>query len=1061
MTSAREVSRRGTRFTLSPNLQADLRHESIYRSSGLQQTSAITDTFVLHRAGFEGPIGNIDPMGYTTVDRTEQLKAFFHVADGTELNGGTHGNLLPISGTKSMWCGQAPTTTIPYCGYAALPGYGNNWDQSLISSALVGDSVSISYKVFFDTEAGYDGTVAEYTFDGGFTWTRMAVTDTFGLRAGVYEGELPQLDAANSPWPSASSASSFSTQSYITESFSFGSPGASNVRIRFRFVSDTRWSDEDGLLPTDGAIMLDDISIETWVAGVPSVSLLEDFELAVPGSNFAGVWTGVPGSSFGDFATLYPGIAVLQEDPCMFELSYLWGFFDDPAVTSYDCHIPNPRPDVGAMPFAREADRFLSGGYFGGGNLYMDNEIWSPAFPNTGQGDEYRLSFRVYRDLPLDNLQFYTWHVRSWVGGCPSAWRDDNLLFYGPDRDWLPASFSIGSHIPLGADSIQIAIGAVDMCDAWCNVYGSGACHSHAPLVDYVVVERINKLGPQFTVRHPDLFQDNFAQDGTLTGTARADAALDILPSAAPGIVPGDSVAVTISPLVTDPNTGYGPAAYAYVAVWPLGQVGKTPADIEAPETGPGGGKRWPLVGTRTMDGVTWVCLRMDSAWTTPGEPVADRYCIDLNDAVFTPGDTVCYFFSADVDATPNNGNEIYWHRSIAGQGVGRITNSFAEAAASPCEFTILPAGGYNRGGDILYVDDTDDRGGPVELSFDSVFDMLDILHLIDRYDVLGPSSAVGNSLASRVTQNINQIINVYRIIIWNTGDLPSATIGDGTGNPEKSDDFALLYQFLNTSDKGPGLYISGDNVAAEWVTASGAGAINLKSTYMNFNLLRDDHTEHGEGVSPLLTATGPSFIHGGIPEEFVAHGGCPVISAFDVLQPTGTAITEFPYPASGDGAVISQTTTNSANTSATVILSGLSFHSVADAEAGFPIARAEHLRSILIKLGSVAPQPSGVDPDDGLRYANVLEPNYPNPFNPVTTIRYSIRERAHVSLKVYNAAGQLVATLVDEVQSPGEIKPVTWDGMNNSGHSVSSGVYFYKLATKSFSETRKMVLLK
>ena len=90
------------------------------------------------------------------------------------------------------------------------------------------------------------------------------------------------------------------------------------------------------------------------------------------------------------------------------------------------------------------------------------------------------------------------------------------------------------------------------------------------------------------------------------------------------------------------------------------------------------------------------------------------------------------------------------------------------------------------------------------------------------------------------------------------------------------------------------------------------------------------------------------------------------------------------------------------------------------------------------------------------------LSQNYPNPFNPTTTIAYSIKDQAHVSLKVYNVAGQLVRTLVNEQQTPQvENFRVTWDGRNDLGSSVSSGVYFYKLVTKNFSQTKKMVLLK
>jgi flagellar hook assembly protein FlgD len=65
------------------------------------------------------------------------------------------------------------------------------------------------------------------------------------------------------------------------------------------------------------------------------------------------------------------------------------------------------------------------------------------------------------------------------------------------------------------------------------------------------------------------------------------------------------------------------------------------------------------------------------------------------------------------------------------------------------------------------------------------------------------------------------------------------------------------------------------------------------------------------------------------------------------------------------------------------------------------------------------------------------------------------------VSLKVYNAAGQLVRTLVNEVQSPQEGLFATWNGKNDAGQTVSSGVYFYKLVATNFTQTKKMVLLK
>jgi len=86
---------------------------------------------------------------------------------------------------------------------------------------------------------------------------------------------------------------------------------------------------------------------------------------------------------------------------------------------------------------------------------------------------------------------------------------------------------------------------------------------------------------------------------------------------------------------------------------------------------------------------------------------------------------------------------------------------------------------------------------------------------------------------------------------------------------------------------------------------------------------------------------------------------------------------------------------------------------------------------------------------------AFALEQNYPNPFNPTTRIQYTLAAQAHVSLKIFNVVGQEVATLANGIQEAG-YKSVVW---NASG--VSSGVYFYRLQAGSFTETRKLILLK
>jgi hypothetical protein len=110
----------------------------------------------------------------------------------------------------------------------------------------------------------------------------------------------------------------------------------------------------------------------------------------------------------------------------------------------------------------------------------------------------------------------------------------------------------------------------------------------------------------------------------------------------------------------------------------------------------------------------------------------------------------------------------------------------------------------------------------------------------------------------------------------------------------------------------------------------------------------------------------------------------------------------------------------------------------------------------IVVELSGVANN----DTDDNLPVEFDLKQNYPNPFNPDTNVGYDLPSPAHVKLEILNILGQKVATLVDSYTSAGS-HVISWDGRNDQGRAVSSGVYFYRLKADGFEQVKKMMMLK
>ncbi len=829
--------------------------------------------------------------------------------------------------------------------------------------------------------------------------------------------------------------------------------GVEITRLRFRFVSDIAWSDEDGLRNSDGAAIIDSIVVSDDTGLID----YEDFESWPVGAtdNPGSIWHAGVKEGFGMHSGLVSGLFI-DEDPCNLNLSTQIVFFTDPK----DPYI-GPYPDTpfcegaGGIEEPCQEERVISlpidmTKYSTNNDEVQDADIPADDLSKLG-GALFR--YTVYLDLPLRNLVFYTWSIRNLdESGCPTEWMERYFVICGAERNYVFSTNDIGDLV--GNNQIQVSFIIRDMCHIWYSTMGDCAEHTTSPWFDNVRIQRYETTGPQWSYRDLDLFQDNFPEEEfDLTSWVRADAANDIAPPTAPYIQPGDSITVTCnSPLGGGiAEDAGGPKVYLHVRCTDLSHAGRP--NIFGPS----------LEGTYghyvSDDGSEWTILQCDTAYAYAGDPVEDTYMVDINDSLLTRGYIVEYYFSAQ-----DNAGEVST-LPLGGGGFGAGTG-ITSGPEKMFEFTCLPTGSSQ----VLYVDDFHGRGtfeGMVQNYFDPTFEaVIPVTNQPDRYDVNSPSSLVSNGPGSRAK---NYHLTWYNSIIWDSGDLNVGTITDGTPNSDKSDDCTMLLNWMNNTDHQSGLFVCGDNIAYDLEqNLISPQAQELLHTWCGVSHVNESYFELTGGLetggipNPLITGVeGGIFYHGGNTYQFCISGGCPVVNSFDVLAPIENGVPALAYPEyAGETyyAGIQSSHTNAMGSMVNTMWFGFSFMYIRDTGPGAPMMRNRIFRDIKfwINMGIGNPDVTGGEVPAAYRLAQ----NFPNPFNPTTTIKFDMKTKGHVSLKVYNVAGQLVRTLVDEVKDAGSCS-VIWDGTNNGGAKVASGIYFYRMETKEFCKTKKIVLLR
>ncbi len=406
-------------------------------------------------------------------------------------------------------------------------------------------------------------------------------------------------------------------------------------------------------------------------------------------------------------------------------------------------------------------------------------------------------------------------------------------------------------------------------------------------------------------------------------------------------------------------------------------------------------------------------------------------------------------------------GSEIRYYYQ-ATDGVGNVTTYPDDAPARFFEMSILPLHATVSDPGLLLVDKHRRRTPGENRDYDHTSqyyyrEMLEILgYEWETYEV-----EVESGSTNQANGPDSAGYKYYDTQVWFTNRFDTRTVTPF--------DQANMIGWLQQSGEGKerNLLISGNNWGTD-LMATGAETLSFYETWMASSYVDDS-------VGSVVVDSVPGLRERGGGYGFMTHddgecilrGGCPYLHYFDVTEPYAGI--------SGTETVADYVKNDSSTRPAGVAYThqtlgyqtvnlgfGMEFMMDGMLPGGYYETgvkdRSNLMGNIMGYFGKL-PDGPGTGVVSGVR--NELSYAYPNPFNPVTRIAYSVKEAGPVTIEVYNVAGRVVRTLLDTEVDAGSSGFVVWDGTGDGGERCASGVYFYRIAAPGFTTSRKMVMLK